>query len=448
MKPNRSVLSKWFSLSTLIVLAALVLAACQPAAAPTAAPTDVPAPTATSAPTATAEPTMAPATATPAMAEPTIKVADDPKLGKILVDDKGMTLYMYTKDTADTSTCTGGCLANWPALKTGGSPKAGDGVDSSKLGSAALADGSKIVTYNHMPLYYWAKDTKAGDTTGQNVGKVWFVVAPDGTVVKAADATATPAAASNATLMVASSPALGRFLVDGRGMTLYIYTKDEADKSNCAAACLANWPPLLAVDSPKLGDGVDAAKLGTTATADGRKMITYNHMPLYYWVKDTKAGDTTGQNVGKVWFVVAPDGSAVKTAAAVPTATPATAGGDDYGYSKTAAAEPTINVMDDPKLGKILVDGKGMTLYLFKKDTAGKSNCAGDCLVAWPPLVTMGKPILGAGVDATKIGTATLADGKLIVTYAGMPLYYFAKDTKAGDTTGQGVGSVWYIVAP
>jgi predicted lipoprotein with Yx(FWY)xxD motif len=62
--------------------------------------------------------------------------------------------------------------------------------------------------------------------------------------------------------------------------------------------------------------------------------------------------------------------------------------------------------------------------------------------------VTQGHPTLGAGVDASHVGTATLADGRKIVTYEGMPLYYYVKDTKAGDTTGQGVGGVWFIVPP
>ena len=106
-----------------------------------------------------------------------VMVADS-SLGKIIVDDKGMTLYMFGKDTPDKSNCSGNCLKAWPPLVTQGSPVLGDGVDKSLVGSATMADGSKIVTYNHMPLYYWVKDTKAGNTTGQNVGKVWFVVAP------------------------------------------------------------------------------------------------------------------------------------------------------------------------------------------------------------------------------------------------------------------------------
>ena len=438
MNPNRLPFSfKLFRLAGLFAVLALLLAACQPAATPILAPTLPPAPAATSAPIATSAPQVQ---------EPTLKVADDPKLGKILTDEKGMTLYIFTKDSADTSNCNAGCLANWPPLLTAGSPKAGDGVTAAMLGSAVLADGRKIVTYNHMPLYYWVKDTKAGDTTGQNVGKVWFVLNPSGTAVKEIPAAAVPAAAE-ATLKVADDPKLGKILTDDKGMTLYIYTKDSADTSNCSGGCLANWPPLLTAGSPKAGDGVTAALLGSASLSDGRKIVTYNHMPLYYWVKDTKAGDTTGQNVGKVWFVINPSGVAVKEIPAA--AAPVTAKVDTgYDTAPKATSEATLNVVDDPKLGKILVDGKGMTLYLYKKDAPGKSNCSGGCLAAWPPLLTQGQPSVGPGVDSTKIGSAKLADGSLIVTYAGMPLYYYVKDAKAGDTTGQGAGSVWYVVMP
>jgi predicted lipoprotein with Yx(FWY)xxD motif len=426
-KASRSIWLRPFPLAALLVLGALLLAACQPAApvpvtAPTTAPTVPPAPTNTTA---------------PAVTEHTIMVSDNAKLGKILVDEKGMTLYIYTKDTADKSNCAGDCLKAWPPVVTAGSPKAGDGVDASMFGSATLADGSKILTYNHMPLYYWVKDTKAGDTNGQNVGKVWFVVSPDGKPIMPAEATPTTSASSSEpTLMVSDDAKLGKILVDDKGMTLYIFTKDTADTSNCTADCLGNWPPLLTQGSPKAGDGVDASKLGSTTLADGRKIVTYNHRPLYYWVKDAKAGDTTGQNVGKVWFVVSPSGDPVMT---VPEAAATQA---------PSGSEPTINVATDPKLGKILVDGKGMTLYIFTKDAAGKSNCSGACLTAWPPLLTQGKPNLGPGVDDSKIGTAALADGSKIVTYAGMPLYYYAKDTKPGDVAGQNVGKVWFVIDP
>jgi predicted lipoprotein with Yx(FWY)xxD motif len=168
----------------------LVLAACQAAATPPA-PTEVP----TTAPVPVTAPTTAP-TSAPAStsSEATINVATDPKYGKILVDGNGMTLYMFTNDKPDVSNCSAGCLKAWPALKTQGSPVVGTGVDASMVGNTTMADGSKIVTYNHMPLYTWMKDKKPGDITGLGVGSVWFMVSPDGKVV-GMDSQASPTAA-------------------------------------------------------------------------------------------------------------------------------------------------------------------------------------------------------------------------------------------------------------
>lgn len=269
----------------------------------------------------------------------------------------------------------------------------------------------------------------------------------------------TMAAAEEVVLQVATDPALGKILVDGKGMTLYMFTMDEPDKSNCAGDCLVKWPPLLTQGSPKLGEGVDDSLVGTAKMADGSLIVTYNGMPLYYWFKDTKPGDTSGQNVGEVWYVVSPDGKAVGMPgeAAGNTANDASGGNvadeETGGYSAYQASgnlanEATLNVANDAKLGEILVDGKGMTLYIFTKDMPGKSNCSDDCLASWPPLLTQGTPKLGEGVDDSLVGTAELADGSLIVTYKGMPLYYWINDSKPGDTTGQGVGSVWYVISP
>lgn len=91
-----------------------------------------------------------------------------------------------------------------------------------------------------------------------------------------------------------------------------------------------------------------------------------------------------------------------------------------------------------------LTDGAGRTLYLFTKDTDDKTNCVDACLAAWPAL--SGPATAGAGVDAAKLGTITRPEGTRQATYAGRPLYYFAKDMKAGDVNGQGVKKVWYLV--
>lgn len=286
-------------LASLLILFALVLSACQQGQVPATGATATPVPV----PTATAE----------AASDAEITVRNDPMLGDILVGNLGMTLYMYTVDEPNKVNCAGECLAKWPPLRTLGNPKLGDGVDASLVGTADLPDGTKIVTYNNMPLYYWVKDTKPGDTTGQGVGSVWYVVSPKGEVVgmEAAQATMPSPDAAEAEINVVDDPNLGQILVGSNGMTLYMFTKDEPNMSNCDAECLAKWPPLLTQGNPMLGPGVDESLVGTADLPDGTKIVTYNGMPLYYWVNDAKAGDTTGQGVGSVWYVVAPDGSIV-----------------------------------------------------------------------------------------------------------------------------------------
>lgn len=104
--------------------------------------------------------------------------------GSYLVDAKGMTLYLYTKDSAGTSVCTGGCANNWPPLTVSGQPSAGTGVTASLLGTITRADGSTQVTYNGHPLYYYKSDSAAGDENGQGVGGVWYVVSASGDAMK------------------------------------------------------------------------------------------------------------------------------------------------------------------------------------------------------------------------------------------------------------------------
>ena len=111
----------------------------------------------------------------------TLKVAQNATLGSFLVDQNGMTLYIFTKDTAGVSTCSGGCPATWPALLTNGAPVLGDPSITGQLGVITRSDGSQQVTINDMPLYYYSKDMAAGDTNGQGVGSVWYVVQPSGT---------------------------------------------------------------------------------------------------------------------------------------------------------------------------------------------------------------------------------------------------------------------------
>jgi len=119
--------------------------------------------------------------------------------------------------------------------------------------------------------------------------------------------------------------------------------------------------------------------------------------------------------------------------------------------SSPAAAAATIKVAADAKLGQILVNGEGMTVYLFVADTSTASTCYTSCAAIWPPVLTTGAPVAGAGAQASLLGTTARTDGTTEATYAGHPLYYFIKDKKPGDTTGQGVngfGALWWVLAP
>lgn len=132
--------------------------------------------------------------------------------------------------------------------------------------------------------------------------------------------TATSASASSpavaADLKTASSSA-GQIVVDSKGMSLYFFTKDSKDSgtSACTGACLAAWPVFTTTASTPTADGVTGT-LGTIATPDGKKQVTLNGLPLYYFAQDKKPGDVLGQGVNDVWYLVSPSGEMVKGAAA------------------------------------------------------------------------------------------------------------------------------------
>ena len=226
---------KFIRFAAITMVALTLLAACAPAAAPTLVPAPAPTTAPTSIPPA---PTQAPvvvapvatampptATAVPPAAKSVAVMVAKTSLGNILADGDGKILYMYTKDTKDTSACYDACATSWPPLLAD-KIDAKDGVDAKLIGYTKRTDGKMQVTYNGMPLYYWVKDVKPGDTTGQNVGGVWFVIAPDGKVIKPA------------TLTIAKTK-LGSVLADAEGRVLYIYTKDtkEPSVSNCYDNC-------------------------------------------------------------------------------------------------------------------------------------------------------------------------------------------------------------------
>lgn len=112
-----------------------------------------------------------------AAGDPTVQVRTDPKLGTFLTDSSGKTLYLFKKDTLNNSVCYDNCAKAWPPLIASGDLTLPDGVPGT-LGTITRKDGTKQVTYNGVPLYYYAEDTNVGDVKGQGVGNNWFVMAP------------------------------------------------------------------------------------------------------------------------------------------------------------------------------------------------------------------------------------------------------------------------------
>ena len=125
---------------------------------------------------------------------------------------------------------------------------------------------------------------------------------------------------------------------------------------------------------------------------------------------------------------------------------PATGGGGGGGGG---GGETEVEAEDSP-LGTIPTDADGMTLYVFFADTDGTSTCYDDCAASWPAFVAAGEVKAGGGgdIDESLLGTTERDDGTLQVTFNDQPLYYFSGDAAAGDTNGQGIGDVWYVVSP
>lgn len=157
-------------------------------------------------------------------------------------------------------------------------------------------------------------------------------------------------------------------------------------------------------------------------------------------------------------FALAACGSSSKSSGSTDTtvapATTTTAAPDTTTAAPTpTSGEPAANAtvtVATTKLGKVVVDSKGMTLYRFDNDTApGASTCgAGQCASTWPAATVTGTPTAGTGIEASKLTTFMRTDGKTQLQLDGHPLYTFVGDTKPGDTAGQGILAKWYATGP
>ena len=129
------------------------------------------------------------------------------------------------------------------------------------------------------------------------------------------------------------------------------------------------------------------------------------------------------------------------------TTTDATSSESSTTETTEAGSDAVTVELTESGLGQILTS-EGRTLYLFMPDAGGPPTCNDDCATTWPPLLVDGAPTVGEGLDDSLFATATRDDGDEQVTVDGWPLYFFASDAAPGDTNGQGVGGVWYVVGP
>jgi len=218
---------------------------------------------------------------------PTLDVTENSVLGKILTDDNGVTLYYFSRDVDGESACEGGCLTNWP-LYYEADLTAGTGVTESGIGVITRADGSKQNTYKGWPLYYFSGDASAGDVNGEGVTDNWFVAKTDYDV------------------FIAQQDIDGvssRYLVDDRGNTLYYFTVDETDVSNCSGGCLDTWPPFSA-DLTVAPSTLDIDRIKTITGNNTEPQVSLNGRPLYFFNQDVTRGETNGQGVGGSWFIL------------------------------------------------------------------------------------------------------------------------------------------------
>lgn len=234
-------------------------------------------------------------------------VRDSRKLGKVVTDIEGFTLYRFDKDTASPpkSNCGGGCAKAWPPVPAG-NVTAAAGSDAALIGRVTRADGTQQLAPAGWPMYRYAKDARPGDAQGRGVGGTWFAPAPDGKKAGAnADGPSGAEPADLAGLSVREDPKLGDIVVDKRGMTVYRFKKDE-------------WPVVAPVEKNDV-KGVTTKGFVAFDRPGGLKRQTIDCRPLCTFSGDVRPGDTNGQGIGGTWYAVPPmPGSSVRRSSSRP----------------------------------------------------------------------------------------------------------------------------------
>ncbi len=350
------------------------------------------------------------------------KLSSDYRAQEYLTSETSRALYTFDKDDVNMSNCYDECAKIWPPytaeLDKSVLPK---GLDATKLSSIERSDGIMQVTYDSQPLYYYQMDTKDTDTNGDWVKGVWHLIElGSSTVETPKEALKSGSRDVNYLISSDTNSALNEF-------ALYEFDKDtELFESKCSIedtadgvednqSCIDRWPLYTAKGS---------ASVATVVTPElgHENQSTYRGHPLYYWFKDAKKGDTTGDKIKNVWHLIYPN-------------------------SDFDAQSEGVKLSDAQRTQTFLTAANSMSLYTFDKDTANVSNCYDACEAIWPVFdATIDTTNLPMGIEAKDFAKITRTDGTTQTTYKSQPLYYFAKDAKAGDTKGDWVKGVWHLI--
>lgn len=222
-----------------------------------------------------------------------VQLGTSASLGSILTDSAGKTLYFFTMDAADTSDCTGGCLAVWPVFDAT-HLKLGTGLNPADFKTITRSDGASQTTYKGWPLYYFQNDSKAGDVNGEGIEGIWFVAKPDYTVMLS-----NVQLVGNDGVLYDSTyiPGTGKYqhLTDDHGVTLYSFKKDKADSNSFTKSDFSNDGvfPIYQVGTTLVAPSSINKSLLSTLNVFGKTQLVFNGWPMYYYGADNKQRGST-----------------------------------------------------------------------------------------------------------------------------------------------------------
>jgi predicted lipoprotein with Yx(FWY)xxD motif len=255
-------------------------------------------------------------------------------------------------------------------------------------------------TVTGSPLYTYAQDRAPGDANGNNFHNDWHVIqqprlAPWG------DAPA-----------IMTQTSVGSVMTTPSGITLYTYDMDAAGRSNCNGECTQYWHPLIANQ-----EASPTGNMILITRDDGQRQWATSHgLPLYTYVQDRAPGDVNGNNFHNDWHVIQ--------------------------QAQSAPWSDAPAIMTQTSVGSVMTTPTGMTLYTYDRDTAGRSNCNGDCTQYWRPLI--------ASQDSSPTGNMTVItrdDGqRQWATVNGSPLYTYVQDRAPGEVNGNNFHNNWHVV--